>query len=159
MTICRAIKGVLALAIFTVVVSLIELLIFHNDQGVAIGITTGIISGFIVLIFQMGILHDQPLPTPTNLEPSIPLNDQIRARQIQRVEFELKIDKLYLTAIGLAFTVESVFIGLYGKALLSGVFDMQFAQIAGISFLFIIFLIVAWCDYQNKMRRVEELFR
>jgi|GEM_PF-5059111 len=53
-----AIKSVGALGIFIVIVSLIELAIFKNSENVSIGITTGVIAGFILLIFQMGILED-----------------------------------------------------------------------------------------------------
>ena len=81
------------------------------------------------------------------------------AKSVDQIKLELEVDKLYLTGIGLAFTVESVFIGLYGKSIVNGVIDMQFVQILGISLVFIAFMIIVWCDYQNKKKAVEAAFK
>ena len=53
-------KRILGLAIFIVIVTTIELLIFQDNKSVGIGITTGIISGLSVLMFHKGILESSP---------------------------------------------------------------------------------------------------
>ena len=80
-------------------------------------------------------------------------------KSVEQIKLELDVDTLYLTGIGLAFTVESVFIGLYGKSLLGDVIDLQFGQIAAISFMFIGLMIFLWFDYKKKLKEVAAAFR
>jgi len=143
-------------AIFLIVVSIIDLLMFTDHDAVSIGITTGIISGVFVLLFQIAFIsHQNPLTNPTQS----PVNATTpRLKGENQIKLEIKVAKVYLTGIGLAFTVESVFIGLFGKSVVDRTMDLGFYQLTAISVLFIVIMVLLWRDYQNKLKEVEAAF-
>jgi hypothetical protein len=154
--------SIIILCIFYYLVSLYPIALDFMKEGVTAAVSAiigGLACESILRLEKTGNDNPEPIsPTrPESVEPLTP-HEATPAKSVDQIKLELEVDKLYLTVIGLAFTVESVFIGLYGKSLISGVIDMQFLQIAAISFMFIVFMIIVWCDYHNKKKEVEAAF-
>lgn len=153
----KILKLIVGAGIFLIVVSFIALWLFNDNANIGIGIATGIIAGIFVLLFQKGFLDDHNIPTNPGQNPVNATTPRIKGEN--QIKLEIEVAKVYLTGIGLAFTVETVFIGLFGKSVVDKTMDSGFYQLAVISVLFIVLMVLLWHDYQNKLKEVEAAFR
>jgi hypothetical protein len=104
MTLRELFKTLVGMGIFLVVVSLIELRLFPDSTNVSIGITTGVISGMFVLIFQKAILERGEVATTSALPvadtPGTPTIDENRELTYSNIILSYVATIVALAALG-----------------------------------------------------------
>jgi hypothetical protein len=141
MNLRELIKTLVGMGIFLIVISLIELRLFPDATSVSIGITTGVISGLFVLMFQKAILErgEQPVRAPSvTIPPEAPANDENRQLTYSTIILSYVATIVALAALGTDLYSRS------GLPLLHLWIATFFLLIGGISFIY-------WNYGKNKL--------
>jgi len=97
------VKKIVVMGIFLIVILLIELRLFPDATSVSIGITTGVISGLFVLMFQKAILEFEEQTvrvTPVTTSPEAPANDENRQLAYSNIILAYVATIVALAALG-----------------------------------------------------------